>query len=397
MSTTAIAPTCMKRVASEPDSDLTLRASGDGMCRMTATLAAIVKSAGCHGNEPTAISAGEQCQLEDTEVAGGMGSAAGEKRPHVTPPPPAGADDELANTAVRIGVSCGVQRCKSLVDVIVSCDRDAYAISLERVPEWSDTLALLVRPRAESGMVHVGDGAVAGMRREVRAQPAELLRGVRDRRGCVERKHVPSAEVVTVVSARRRGSRAEVLEVRCRALAVIVVVAGHRARTREVATPRGRVALLKGKRMSLGHVRRITRDEHRAADRIENARRGVVASGLTIRDVSGADQNGQRIVAHGECLPICVAALPARCQAEQQQRESSTPHGDGSLHGPRSRWYSLSGSWTMTGPRARSSHRMSNSMSPASIAVQPAVVDDGPPQMWRKMHEPRPRAGGAAL
>src|SRR5258707_187590 len=387
----------MMRVASEPERDLTPRTSGDDVCGMAATLAAIVKSARCHGNEFPAISVGEQCQLEDAEIPCRMGFAASEKRAHVIPPRPAGADDELANTTARIGVSCGVERRESLVDVIVSRDRDAYAISIERVPEWSDTLAPLVRPRAESGMVHVGDGAAARMRREVRAQPAQLLRGVRDRRGCVERQHVPGAEVVTVVSARRRGSRAEVLEVRCRALAVIVVVAGHRARTREVAAPRGRVALLKGKRMPLGHVRRITRDEHRAADRIENARRGVVASRFTIRDVSGADQNGHRIVAHGECLPIRVAALTARHQAEQHQCESSTPHGDGSLHGPRSRWYSLSGSWTITGRRARSSHRTSDSMSPASMAVQPAVVDDGPPQMWRKMHEPRPRAGGAAL
>lgn len=69
----------------------------------------------------------------------------------------------------------------------------------------------------------------------------------------------------------------------------------------------------------------------------------------------------------------------------------------GSRHRAASRSYSRTGSCTSIGRFDRSSQRTISASAFASSAVHPAVVDDGPAQMCRKMHDPRPGVGGRAL
>ena len=168
--------------------------------------------------------------------------------------PAAGADHELADAVLRIGLAGRVLRRETLVVVVVPRQHDVRSGGVEGPPERVEGGVVAVRPRGEAGVMPVGERAGPGVGGEVVGQPAELRRARAAAADVgavgVEDDDVPGAEVVAVPAlgavARRRS---EVVEVAGGAGGLILVVARRRAQERLQPSPgRAERSLVGGER-----------------------------------------------------------------------------------------------------------------------------------------------------
>ncbi len=203
----------------------------------------------------------------------------------------AGAHDELADAVDRICHPGRALRREPFVHGVVRINHDVGAVGVQGVPQRLHGGEVVGAGGAEARPMPVREGALLGVRGQLRAQPL-LLRRTHGHGDLVVQHHdVPRADVVAVVVVvDGSAGGAEVLVEARRVRGLVVLLAHRRPGPRLVPAPRRPIAGgVIGQRCVAVDV--VPDREHGGAGiAVEHHRRGLIVRPIAARDVTGTDQ-----------------------------------------------------------------------------------------------------------
>lgn len=247
-------------------------------------------------NELPVVAAGFQSELQNSKsccvanLAVGLGSAKGAVIF------PAGADDEFANAANRIGRAVGRLGSEALVVVVVASDDYVGVRGVERIPKrFHRQIVAMSAAGTEKGFVPVSQSASDWVRVKIGAKPLFLRRsGVASANVfafAVYNDDVPRAEIVAVVTGLRIAcGRTKIVKIRRSPGGMEFVIARRGARAGFGAAPRFVVALEVF--LAAVGIGEIAHGKHRAGNFIEQLGSGFRPGEiLAVGDVASTDKN----------------------------------------------------------------------------------------------------------